>query len=88
MKALDEPSPRWRYEPTFYGQSLASFSLAFDASVLLLKFAEAGLLQKVYSVCLPILWWRLQLYCPNWSKGDDTNWKLGCISILATYIYG
>uniref|UniRef100_A0A6N2NES8 Uncharacterized protein n=1 Tax=Salix viminalis TaxID=40686 RepID=A0A6N2NES8_SALVM len=46
MKALDEPSPRWRYEPTFYGQSLASFSLAFDASVLLLKFAEAGLLQK------------------------------------------
>ncbi|KAH8484242.1 hypothetical protein H0E87_028612 [Populus deltoides] len=134
MKALDRPSPRGRYEPTFYGRLLASFPLSFDASVLVLKFADFGLLQQgillgilmdaqpqpilrpfgeehlvlsyklhvlacgnnspsdnffyqssVYRVRLPILWWRLRLYCPNWSKGDDTNWKLGCISVLATY---
>ncbi|KAG5251837.1 DExH-box ATP-dependent RNA helicase [Salix suchowensis] len=51
QKALDPPDPEFIEDalnllPTFYGQSLASFSLAFDASVLLLKFAEAGLLQK------------------------------------------
>lgn len=46
MKALDRPSPRGRYEPTFYGRLLASFPLSFDASVLVLKFADFGLLQQ------------------------------------------
>ncbi|KAB5515886.1 hypothetical protein DKX38_026534 [Salix brachista] len=46
MKALDGPSPRGRYEPTFYGRLLASFPLSFDASVLVLKFADSGLLQQ------------------------------------------
>jgi hypothetical protein len=41
---------------------------------------------RTYRVRLPILRWRLQLYCPNWSKGDDKNWNLGCVSVLATYI--
>ncbi|CAK7348308.1 unnamed protein product [Dovyalis caffra] len=46
MKALDRPSPRGRCEPTFYGRLLASFSLSFDASVLVLKFGDIGLLHE------------------------------------------
>lgn len=45
MQAL-ERSPRGRYEPTFYGRLLASFSLSFDASVLVLKFGDVGMLRE------------------------------------------
>lgn len=46
MKALDKTSARGRYEPTFYGRLLASFSLSFDASVLVLKYGDVGLLRE------------------------------------------
>lgn len=46
MRALKKTPPRGRYEPTFYGQLLASFSLSFDASVLVLKFGEIGMLRE------------------------------------------
>ncbi|KAH9730442.1 DExH-box ATP-dependent RNA helicase DExH8 [Citrus sinensis] len=45
-RALQKISPRGRYEPTFYGRLLASFSLSFDASVLVLKFGEIGMLRE------------------------------------------
>lgn len=46
IKALDKPSARGRYEPTFYGRLLASFSLSFDAALLVLKFGDIGLLRE------------------------------------------
>ncbi|XP_031261633.1 DExH-box ATP-dependent RNA helicase DExH8 [Pistacia vera] len=46
MHTLEKTSPRGRYEPTFYGRLLASFSLSFDASVLVLKFGEIGMLRE------------------------------------------
>lgn len=46
VHALEKTSPRGRYEPTFYGRLLASFSLSFDASVLVLKFGEIGMLRE------------------------------------------
>lgn len=46
VRALQKTSPRGRYEPTFYGRLLASFSLSFDASVLVLKFGEIGMLRE------------------------------------------
>ncbi|GJT59842.1 DExH-box ATP-dependent RNA helicase DExH8 isoform X1 [Tanacetum coccineum] len=46
IKALERTSPRGRYEPTFYGRLLSSFSLSFDASMLILKFGEAGMLRE------------------------------------------
>ncbi|KAH9608923.1 hypothetical protein KSS87_002782 [Heliosperma pusillum] len=46
IKALEKTLPRGRYEPTFYGRLLASFSLSFDASLLILKFADAGMLRE------------------------------------------
>lgn len=39
-------SPRGRYEPTFYGRLLASFPLSFDASMLVVKFGEMGMLRE------------------------------------------
>ncbi|XP_058076554.1 DExH-box ATP-dependent RNA helicase DExH8 isoform X2 [Magnolia sinica] len=39
-------SHRGRYEPTFYGRLLASLPLSFDASVIVLKFGEIGLLRE------------------------------------------
>ncbi|CAA0377546.1 unnamed protein product [Arabidopsis thaliana] len=39
-------SPRGRYEPTFYGRLLASFPLSFDASILVVKFGEMGMLRQ------------------------------------------
>lgn len=39
-------SHRGRYEPTYYGHLLASISLSFDASFLILKFGEIGLLRE------------------------------------------
>lgn len=45
-RALERASPRGRYEPTFYGRLLASFSLSFDASVLILKFGDKGMLRE------------------------------------------
>ncbi|KAL8100970.1 hypothetical protein AgCh_033010 [Apium graveolens] len=44
--ALGKTPPRGRYEPTFYGRLLASFSLSFDASVLILKFGVIGMLRE------------------------------------------
>ncbi|XP_041017233.1 DExH-box ATP-dependent RNA helicase DExH8 [Juglans microcarpa x Juglans regia] len=46
MHALEKTSPRGRYEPTFYGRLLASFSLSFDAAVLILKFGDIGMLRE------------------------------------------
>ncbi|XP_057424207.1 DExH-box ATP-dependent RNA helicase DExH8 [Lotus japonicus] len=46
MHALEKTTPRGRYEPTFYGRLLASFSLSFDASILVLKFGEIGMLRE------------------------------------------
>lgn len=46
MRTLVKTSPRGRYEPTFYGRLLASFSLSFDASVLILKFGAIGMLRE------------------------------------------
>ncbi|RYR71683.1 hypothetical protein Ahy_A02g005905 isoform A [Arachis hypogaea] len=45
MRAL-EKTPRGRYEPTFYGQLIASCPLSFDASVLVLKFGNAGMIRE------------------------------------------
>ncbi|KAI3906785.1 hypothetical protein MKW98_004818 [Papaver atlanticum] len=39
-------SYRRRYEPTFYGRLLASMTLSFDASVMILKFGDIGLLRE------------------------------------------
>ncbi|XLR53500.1 hypothetical protein S83_004172 [Arachis hypogaea] len=41
-----EKTPRGRYEPTFYGQLIASCPLSFDASVLVLKFENAGMIRE------------------------------------------
>lgn len=46
IQSLHKTSPRGRYEPTFYGRLLSSFSLSFDASLLLLKFGEMGMLRE------------------------------------------
>lgn len=46
MHALRKTPPRGRYKPTFYGRLLASFSLSFDSSVLVLKFGEIGMLRE------------------------------------------
>ncbi|CAK9175327.1 unnamed protein product [Ilex paraguariensis] len=46
IHALEKASPRGRSEPTFYGQLLASFSLSFDASVLILKFGDKGMVRE------------------------------------------
>ena len=46
MKALKKAHSRGRFEPTFYGRLLASFSLSFDASLLVLKFGSAGMLRE------------------------------------------
>lgn len=46
MRTLEKTSPRGRYEPTFYGRLLASFALSFDASVLILKFGDIGMLRE------------------------------------------
>lgn len=46
MNVLEKISPRGRYEPTFFGRLLASFSLSFDASVLVLKFGAIGMLRE------------------------------------------
>ncbi|OWM63550.1 hypothetical protein CDL15_Pgr019500 [Punica granatum] len=44
--ALEKTSHRGRYEPTFFGRLLASFSLSFDASMLILKFGVADMLHE------------------------------------------
>ncbi|XP_042061602.1 DExH-box ATP-dependent RNA helicase DExH8-like isoform X3 [Salvia splendens] len=46
MGALEKSSSRGRYEPTYYGRLLASFALSFDASVLVLKFADIGMVRE------------------------------------------
>ncbi|KAD3068668.1 hypothetical protein R6Q59_017306 [Mikania micrantha] len=46
VHALEKTSPRGRFEPTFYGRLLSSFSLSFDASMVIVKFGEAGMLRE------------------------------------------
>ncbi|XP_057782307.1 DExH-box ATP-dependent RNA helicase DExH8 [Salvia miltiorrhiza] len=46
MRALEKASSRGRNEPTYYGRLLASFALSFDASVLVLKFADIGMVRE------------------------------------------
>lgn len=46
MHALEKTSPRGQYDPTFHGRLLASFSLSFDASALILKFGDVGMLRE------------------------------------------
>lgn len=46
IKAINKTQPRGRYEPTFYGRILSSFSLSFDASVLIVKFGTLGMLRE------------------------------------------
>lgn len=46
MGALEKTPTRGRYEPTFYGRLLASFSLSFDSSVLVLKFGDIGMIRE------------------------------------------
>ncbi|CAL5357633.1 unnamed protein product [Camellia sinensis] len=46
INALEKTSHRGRYEPTFYGRLLASFSLSFDASMIILKFGDMGMLHE------------------------------------------
>lgn len=46
MRALEKISSRGRNEPTYYGRLLASFALSFDASVLVLKFADIGMVRE------------------------------------------
>ncbi|XP_008235089.1 PREDICTED: DExH-box ATP-dependent RNA helicase DExH8 [Prunus mume] len=46
MQALEKTSPRGRYEPTFYGRLLSSLSLSFDASLVVLKFGDIGMLRE------------------------------------------
>ncbi|KAJ0979801.1 hypothetical protein J5N97_015275 [Dioscorea zingiberensis] len=46
IHALEGPSHRGRYEPTYYGHLLDSLPLTFDSSVLTLKFGEIGLLRE------------------------------------------
>ncbi|KAJ4968840.1 hypothetical protein NE237_015541 [Protea cynaroides] len=47
VNALERSSShRGRHEPTFYGQLLSSLCLSFDASVLILKFGDIGMLRE------------------------------------------
>ncbi|XAR61337.1 RNA helicase [Bertholletia excelsa] len=46
IHALERTSHRARYEPTFYGRLLACFSLSFDASIIILKFGDMGMLRE------------------------------------------
>lgn len=46
ITALEKAHPRARYEPTFGGRLLASFSLSFDASMLMLKLADRGRIRE------------------------------------------
>lgn len=46
IKALKKTHARGRYEPTLYGRLLTSFSLSFDASVVIVKFAGSGMLHE------------------------------------------
>ncbi|KAK7344430.1 hypothetical protein VNO77_14013 [Canavalia gladiata] len=46
MHALEKTPQRGRFEPTFYGRLIASFSLSFDTSILVLKFGDIGMLRE------------------------------------------
>ncbi|XP_075524079.1 DExH-box ATP-dependent RNA helicase DExH8 isoform X1 [Primulina tabacum] len=88
MHALEKAS-RGRHEPTFYGRLLASFSLSFDASVLILKFGSKGMLREGILLGilmdlqpLPILHpfgreHRFLEYTCNYYNGDNKNIGLG-----------
>ncbi|XP_071921506.1 DExH-box ATP-dependent RNA helicase DExH8-like [Coffea arabica] len=46
IHALGRTLSRGRPEPTFYGRLVSSFNLSFDASVLILKFGDLGMLRE------------------------------------------
>ncbi|KAL7120266.1 hypothetical protein ACP275_02G112700 [Erythranthe tilingii] len=46
MRAIKKASMRGHHEPTFYGRLLSSFTLSFDASILILKFGNIGMLRE------------------------------------------
>lgn len=46
INALEKTHPRARHEPTVCGRLLASFSLSFDASMLILKLADIGRIRE------------------------------------------
>ncbi|KAH6823976.1 zinc finger helicase family protein [Perilla frutescens var. hirtella] len=89
MRALEKASSRGRNEPTYYGRLLASFSLSFDASVLVLKFADIGLVREgiIFGVLmdqqpLPILRPfgldnQVMEYTDNYYSGNSKNTGLG-----------
>lgn len=46
IHAMEKIPPRARNEPSFYGRLLSSFTLSFDASILILKFGDIGMLRE------------------------------------------
>lgn len=46
IHAVEKISPRARYDPSFYGRLLSSLTLSFDASILILKFGDIGMLRE------------------------------------------
>lgn len=46
IRAIEKTSPRGRYEPSFYGRLLSCFTLSYDASILILKFGDIGMLRE------------------------------------------
>ncbi|KAJ8898592.1 hypothetical protein K2173_004205 [Erythroxylum novogranatense] len=89
MDALVQ-SARGRYQPTFYGRLLASLSLTLDASILVLKFGDIGLLHEgillgilMDTLPLPILrpFGQKHLFteyaCDHFGGTCDSNLKIG-----------
>ncbi|KAL0435891.1 UNVERIFIED_CONTAM: DExH-box ATP-dependent RNA helicase DExH8 [Sesamum radiatum] len=93
MRALEKAS-RGRLEPTFFGRLLSSFSLSFDASVLILKFGDIGMLREgiLFGVLmdlqpLPILRPfgqdnQFMEYTDNYYSGNGKNNELGRKEVL------
>ncbi|XP_015892017.2 DExH-box ATP-dependent RNA helicase DExH8 [Ziziphus jujuba] len=71
MQALERTS-RGRYEPTFYGRLLASFPLSFDASVLILKFGNIGMMHEGILIGVLMDTQPLPILRPF---GDDQLWS-------------
>ncbi|CAL5437258.1 unnamed protein product [Camellia sinensis] len=81
INALEKTSHRGRYEPTFYGRLLVSFSLPSDASMIILKFGDMGMLREgillgvlMDAQPLPILRMQSTLNC--YYSGDDKSTAL------------
>ncbi|KAI6674620.1 hypothetical protein NL676_002526 [Syzygium grande] len=72
MGAL-QTSQRGRLEPTFYGRLLASLSLSFEASMLVIKFGEVGLLHE--GILLGVLMDKQSLPIIHFFGEDDSFTK-------------